>query len=63
MQISKGKIIEMLTIRGDLKRASKVDESLPDTVDTKKDADLLGTVGLDPREMVNRLPPGSIRSR
>jgi hypothetical protein len=63
MQVSKGIIIEMLRLRGDHACASKVDAALPDTVDTTKDAQKLGDCGIDPREMLNRLPPAAVHPR
>lgn len=58
MRVGKSKIIEMFRARGQHERAHKADSELPDVVDTRDDAELLGQHGIDPREMVNRLPPG-----
>jgi hypothetical protein len=61
MRVGKSKIIEMFRERGQHDRAQEADSKLPDVVDTRDDAELLGRCGIDPREMVNRLPPGDPR--
>jgi hypothetical protein len=56
MRIGKTQIVEMFRVRGQHERAQAADTSLPEVVDTRADAELLTRHGIDPREMVNRLP-------
>ena len=60
MRVNKGKIIEMFQMRGQHDRATRADDELPDVVDTLEHRELLDEVGVDPREMVNRIPPGDL---
>jgi len=58
MQIPKDKILELLRERGRHDEASQADRELPDQVDTEQHADLLSKFGIDPQELLGRLPGG-----
>lgn len=55
MEIDKSQIIEMLKSRGDHDTAKEADKSLPDTVDTDKDAGMLARFGIDPAALIGKL--------
>lgn len=56
MQIDKSQIIDMLKSRGDTDQASKADSELPDTVDTDKDSGLLDKFGINPKDLLGKIP-------
>ncbi|WP_380168890.1 hypothetical protein [Jannaschia sp. R86511] len=56
MQIDKSQIIDMLKSRGDTDQASKADSELPDTVDTDKDSGLLDKFGINPQDLLGKIP-------
>ena len=58
MQIDKQQIIDMLKSRGDDDRAQQAQTELPDKVDTDKDSDLLSKFGVDPKDLLGKLPGG-----
>jgi hypothetical protein len=58
MQIDKAKIIDMLKSQGDDARATQAQSELPDKVDTDRDSGLLAKFGLDPKDLMGRLPGG-----
>jgi len=58
MQIDKQQIIDMLKSRGDDDRAQRAQTELPDKVDTEKDSDLLSKFGVDPKDLLGKLPGG-----
>lgn len=62
MRIGRETIVEMFRRRGQHDRAEEVALALPDEVDTRADVELLGRCGIDPREMVNRIPPETPRT-
>jgi hypothetical protein len=51
MRIAKRDIVEMLMARGDLQRAIRADEELPEVVYAERHARLLWDLGLDPVEL------------
>ena len=51
MRIAKRDIVEMLMARGDLQRAIRADEELPEVVHAERHARLLWDLGLDPVEL------------
>jgi hypothetical protein len=53
MIIEKSKVIEVLLSRGQDARAAWVAKSLPDEVDTVRNASLLATLRLDPADFVD----------
>jgi hypothetical protein len=58
VQIDKSQILELLKSQGDHDKAGKADAELPDKVDTDKHADLLQKVGIDPSDLMGKLPGG-----
>ncbi len=58
MQIDKKQIIDMLKSKGDNDKATQADSELPDKVDTDKDSGLLSKFGLDPKDLMGKLPGG-----
>jgi hypothetical protein len=58
MNIDKQQIIELLRSRGDQDQAAQADSELPDTVDTDKDAGLLSKFGINPEDLLGKLPGG-----
>jgi hypothetical protein len=57
MMIDKGKILEALRRRGQHTRADWVDRTLPDRVDTVRNAGLLATLELDPADLSDEPSP------
>ncbi len=58
MQIDKSQIIDLLKSRGDDDKASQAESELPETVDTEKDAGMLGKLGINPQDLLGKLPGG-----
>lgn len=58
MQIDKKQIIDVLKNRGDDDKATQAQSELPDQVDTDKDSGLLSKFGVDPQDLVSKLPGG-----
>ena len=59
MRIAKRDIVDMLMARGDLQRAIRADEELPEVMYADLHARLLSDLGLDPLELARDLPePG-----
>ena len=58
MQINKNQIIDLLTSRGETDKATQAGQELPDTVDTDKDAGLLSKFGINPQDLLGKLPGG-----
>jgi hypothetical protein len=63
MMIDKGRILDALRRRGQHTRADWVDRTLPDRVDTVKNAGLLATLGLDPADLSDEQSPSTSPSR
>jgi hypothetical protein len=55
MQVDKSAIVRMLREDGQQDKASQAEQQLPDQVDTDKNADILRRIGIDQREMVEKL--------
>ena len=55
MQVDKSAIVRMLREDGQQDKASQAEQQLPDQVDTDKNADILQRLGIDQREMVEKL--------
>ena len=60
MKLAKHQLVQLLTSQGDTAQARRVAESLPDEIDTERDADLLGAVGLDRDRLAAHLAASSI---
>ena len=56
MEIGKQQIIDLLKKRGDHDQAGQAASDLPDQVDTERDAGLLGKLGIDPKDLVGKIP-------
>lgn len=55
MKIDKSQIIDLLRERAEDFKVNQANEELPDTVDTKKDHDLLAKLGLDEQAIIGGL--------
>jgi hypothetical protein len=58
MEIPKDKILELLRERGQHEQAAQADSELPDQVDPEQHAGVLSKFGIDPQELLGRLPGG-----
>jgi hypothetical protein len=58
MKIDKSQIIDMLKNKGDDDKASQAESDLPDQVDTDQDKDKLDKLGIDPKDLMGKLPGG-----
>lgn len=58
MKIDKTQIIELLKSRGDHDKATQAQSELPDQVDTEQDSGLLAKLGIDPKDLLGKLPGG-----
>jgi hypothetical protein len=58
MEIPKEKILELLRERGQHDQVDHADRELPDTVDPEQDAGLLSKFGIDPQDLLGKLPGG-----
>lgn len=55
MQIPKDRILEMLRTDGDETTAGQADRDLPDEVDTERDHEALSKLGLDPKDLLQKI--------
>ncbi|MFJ5698478.1 hypothetical protein [Arthrobacter sp. NPDC093139] len=58
MQIDKNQILEFLRSRGDNDKAAQAETELPDQVDTDQHAGLLSNLGINPADLLGKLPGG-----
>ena len=58
MEIPKDKILELLRERGDHDKAQQADQQLPDKVDPERDKGILDQLGIDPEDLLGKLPGG-----
>jgi hypothetical protein len=58
MEIPKEKILELLRERGQQDQVDQADRELPDTVDPEQHAGLLSKFGIDPQDLLGKLPGG-----
>lgn len=56
MEIDKQQIIDLLRKRGDNDKAGQAESDLPDRVDTEKDSGLLSKFGIDPKDLLGKIP-------
>lgn len=56
MEIDKQQIIDLLKKRGDTDKAGQAESDLPDRVDTEKDSGLLSKFGIDPKDLLGKIP-------
>jgi hypothetical protein len=58
MQIDKAQILEFLRSQGDNDKAAQAETELPDQVDTEQHAGLLSQLGINPADLLGKLPGG-----
>jgi hypothetical protein len=58
MEIPKEKILELLRERGEHDKADRADSELPDRVDPERDKGILDQLGIDPQDLLGKLPGG-----
>ncbi|ADX74905.1 hypothetical protein D7Z96_12760 [Pseudarthrobacter phenanthrenivorans] len=58
MNIDKSQILELLRNNGDNDKAAQAEAELPDQVDTEQHAGLLSKLGINPADLLGRLPGG-----
>ncbi|MFC3298318.1 hypothetical protein FJV46_02705 [Arthrobacter agilis] len=56
MQIDKSQIIDLLKSQGKDDRADEAQSALPDTVDPEQHADLLAKFGINPQDLLGKIP-------
>lgn len=56
MKIDKEQIINHLKGNGEQDKANEAEQKLPDQVDTEKDAGLLEKLGINPRDLLGKIP-------
>lgn len=60
MRLDKQELVRMLRTEGDNDTADKVEDRLPDEIDSDRDGDALTEVGLDRTQLMNKLAGGSL---
>jgi hypothetical protein len=60
MRLQKRELVQMLHTMGDNETAARVDASLPDEIDTDRDAEALADAGLPHERLVAKLAAASI---
>lgn len=58
MNIDKSQILELLRNNGDNDKAAQAEAELPDQVDTEQHAGLLSQLGINPADLLGKLPGG-----
>jgi len=58
MQIDKDTILNLLKDQGQHDTAKQAADELPDRVDSDQHADLLSKLGVDPKDLLGKLPGG-----
>ncbi|TLM84283.1 hypothetical protein [Pseudarthrobacter sp. NamE5] len=58
MNIDKSQILELLRNNGDNDKAAQAEAELPDQVDTEQHAGLLSKLGINPADLLGKLPGG-----
>jgi hypothetical protein len=58
MEIPKDKILDLLRERGEHDKADRADRELPNRVDPERDKGLLDQLGIDPQDLLGKLPGG-----
>ncbi|MBE0011094.1 hypothetical protein [Arthrobacter sp. AET 35A] len=58
MNIDKQQIIDLLKNQGDNDKADQAEKELPDQVDTDQDKGLLSKFGINPQDLLGKLPGG-----
>ena len=60
MKLDKQELVRVLRTEGDNDTADKVESSLPDDIDTDRDAGALESVGLDRTQLMAKLAGGGL---
>jgi hypothetical protein len=60
VEIDKQEFVRVLRTEGDNDTADRVEEQLPDRIDTDRDADALAAIGLDRTQLMNKLAGGAL---
>jgi hypothetical protein len=58
MEIPKDKILDLLRERGEHDKVERADQELPDRVDPERDRGILDRLGIDPQDLLGKLPGG-----
>jgi len=58
MEIPKDKILDLLRERGEHDKVERADQELPDRVDPERDRGILEQLGIDPQDLLGKLPGG-----
>ncbi|MCF6734806.1 hypothetical protein [Blastococcus sp. KM273129] len=58
MELDKQELVRVLRTEGDNDTAEKVEQRLPDRIDTDRDGDALAEVGLDRTQLMAKLAGG-----
>jgi hypothetical protein len=58
MEIPKDKILDLLRERGEHDKVERADRELPDRVDPERDRGILDQLGIDPQDLLGKLPGG-----
>ena len=58
MELDRQELVRMLRTQGDNDTAEKVEERLPDRIDTDRDGDALDGIGLDRTQLMAKLAAG-----
>jgi hypothetical protein len=62
VKLDKQELLRVLRTEGDNETADKVDAQLPDEIDTDRDGEALGAVGLDRTQLMAKLAGGGFGS-
>ena len=60
VEIDRQELVRVLRTEGDNDTADRVEEQLPDRIDTDRDGDALAAVGLDRTRLMNKLAGGAL---
>ena len=60
VEIDRQELVRVLRTEGDNDTADRVEEQLPDRIDTDRDGDALAAVGLDRTQLMNKLAGGAL---
>ena len=55
MEVNRDRIVELLREEGEGERAARAERELPEVVDIERDAGLLEGLGLDPKEVLQKI--------
>jgi hypothetical protein len=60
VKLDKQELVQMLRGQGDNDTAEQAESSLPDQIDTERDADALESIGLDRTQLMAKLAGGGM---